>query len=1225
MLTFVMSVDIFCIHSIDASVDDGSFGRLINDDSNPNAKVKIIFISRIPHLCLFALRDIQPGEEITYDYGGYDLPWRRGTHECEKEEPVRADKATQTEGENTSVEEIIWKYIPYQCLTSEHQTPVNESTSISEDPATSRQMTDEVKGMECNDRAEQILAQPHTSMDTEPPYAKESYPTSTAQQHLEQQLTDNQQCEEQSDPMSAAQSMCEEVQLTCQDEACQMQSSEADQDLELSNEESNDEIISSDEEFIPDSDKESDDDSDMEKPKKKSKTPDASKKVEEQANPSTQNHLITQATKLNFCFVCGKSCSKIARHLKIHRKDNIEIATAFKLGKNSKERSRILEVLRNRGNYQHNNSVLSEGSGLIKVKRTPKTDIDTQKLEFCMYCKGLYSRKMLWKHARRCTSNPEKEAPKTSRTVLGLAALAQCPHLQNISEDVKKMICDMHQDEVAQLVRNDEYVLKLAQDFYDKKGNSKEKHAFIRQTIRCLGKLLILLKNKFAIRNLAEAIKPSSFPMIIETVKEIAEYNDVTKCYSIPSLARRIGLALRKFCVLTAQKAFAVGDRILIQATYTFTELFNNAKSDFALGEIVSLGKFFLLPFINDVRKVHCYLEKAAHSAMKELRETPSAQSYANLCKVTLAQILLFNRRHGEVSQLTIKSFQERDRTNHPEISDFLSELEKVFCADYCKILVRQKVGPLVPIILTPDMIDALMLLTEMRERCSVLKSNIFVFGQPKSNKCYRGENALRICASECDAMIPNNLTSIKISRHISTLTQFLSLKNHELEKLAKFIGHDISLQKEYYRQSEAVPRLAKICKLLLAIEKGKAADILRHSLDAITLPAFLEDPMTRYKFSMHKMYRTKTNTTNYGASEPKRKKLDNESASKEQVNKSTSKKQVNKSTSKEQQNKSTSKEQQNNKKKWTEEEQNAIMKHFKRHIYYGKLATIQESRRCQMLEQPVLDGRTIQKIRDFVRNAGVSVRKKMSFKKCLKKHVTSPSQPAMPNSPSVQSPESTNISASSEPSSQTTNPTSSSEISPPTTDLNKPIILFPQNANSTATTTLPSQVTLSTTPNAAHPQAKLIYIKVQANNSANQTTTSLPITSQAANPSIVPAGLMVPLPAITSISSANVLQIPQVANSSIIIPQLLNPTGFSQPHLQPASLICGGVLVPQAPNSTTVRNILTLPAAQSQSFTTVPSQIAVLDNVTPPAQAANISNIGILTLPNQPQQHSSI
>ncbi|MCI4382430.1 hypothetical protein PGIGA_G00014790 [Pangasianodon gigas] len=660
-------------YCIDASVDDGSLGRLVNDDSNPNAKVKVISISRIPHLCLFALRDIQPGEEITYDYGGYDLPWRRGTwlcmgnpshldnnkeeceeppsesditeqtigqqdqeactegttpsqtvnEECEEEVPMRADKATQTTEQNTSVEQMIWKYIPYQCLTSEHQricenqlhqiqlTPATqqilfkEDKKINEDPATSgqhvpdveltsnneeasesqlpNQMTDEVGNMECNEEAEQqILEQQQTSMEVEP------------------------SVEGQSCPVSAAQSMSEEEQPKCQDEPCQTQlaeqtqnatqSSEADQESYLSSEDSNDETVSSDEEFLPDSDTDSDEDSDIEKPKKKAKTSVTSKEIEEQA--------------------------------------------------------------------------------------------------------------------------------------------------------------------------------------------------------------------------------------------------------------------------------------------------------------------------------------PAAQCAMKELRETPSAQSYADLCKVTLAQILMFNRRHGEVSQMTIKSLQERDQAQASEISEALTELEKVFCEEYCKILVRQKIGALVPIILTPDMINALMLLTEKRDQCSVSKSNIYVFGQPRSNRCYRGENALRICANECGAMNPDRLTSTRFSRHISTLSQVLTLKNHELKKLAKFIGHDISLRKEYYRQTEATPRLAKICKLILAIEKGSATEMLGQSLDDIVLPdeiresdsedeyfeeddAFLKDREARRELALHllskkKMTKPKTSNKICSVPDPTPKKQHNESTSKEQENESTSKEQDKKSTTEE-------------------------------------------------------------------------------------------------------------------------------------------------------------------------------------------------------------------------------------------------------------------------------------------------------------------------------------
>ncbi|TKS64906.1 N-lysine methyltransferase KMT5A [Collichthys lucidus] len=62
---------------IDASREDGSFGRLVNDEHrHPNCRMKKIEVEGKPHLCLFALKDIKDGEEITYDYGGDDCPWR---------------------------------------------------------------------------------------------------------------------------------------------------------------------------------------------------------------------------------------------------------------------------------------------------------------------------------------------------------------------------------------------------------------------------------------------------------------------------------------------------------------------------------------------------------------------------------------------------------------------------------------------------------------------------------------------------------------------------------------------------------------------------------------------------------------------------------------------------------------------------------------------------------------------------------------------------------------------------------------------------------------------------------------------------------------------------------------------------------------------------------------------------------------------------------------------
>ncbi|XP_075338231.1 histone-lysine N-methyltransferase set-1-like [Odontesthes bonariensis] len=63
---------------LDASLEDQSLGRLVNDQHKaPTCKMRTIQVDGMPHLCLFALRDIVPGEEITYNYGESDWPWRK--------------------------------------------------------------------------------------------------------------------------------------------------------------------------------------------------------------------------------------------------------------------------------------------------------------------------------------------------------------------------------------------------------------------------------------------------------------------------------------------------------------------------------------------------------------------------------------------------------------------------------------------------------------------------------------------------------------------------------------------------------------------------------------------------------------------------------------------------------------------------------------------------------------------------------------------------------------------------------------------------------------------------------------------------------------------------------------------------------------------------------------------------------------------------------------------
>ena len=54
---------------------------MVNDAERGSPKentcVQVVMVDKLPHLCIFATKDISIGEELRYDYGIADLPWRK--------------------------------------------------------------------------------------------------------------------------------------------------------------------------------------------------------------------------------------------------------------------------------------------------------------------------------------------------------------------------------------------------------------------------------------------------------------------------------------------------------------------------------------------------------------------------------------------------------------------------------------------------------------------------------------------------------------------------------------------------------------------------------------------------------------------------------------------------------------------------------------------------------------------------------------------------------------------------------------------------------------------------------------------------------------------------------------------------------------------------------------------------------------------------------------------
>ncbi len=548
----------------------------------------------------------------------------------------------------------------------------------------------------------------------------------------------------------------------------------------------------------------------------------------------------------NYCYVCGKPQSKISRHLKTH-KTHAEIVHVFSLPEHSKERKILLEKMRNKGNFRHNTTVLQGGTGPLKVKRKPKAEARAGKFIHCMHCQGMYIRKELWRHVRRCPCKPENEDldKEPGRTkVLGLAVAQESAFCQQISSGVWKLLAVMKQDEVASVVRNDLSIIQFAQSLYNKHGQDPTKYEYMRQKLREVGRLLLCLRTEFSVHNLEEAVKPANFQRVVQAVKKVSGFDEEKHSYLTPSLALKLGHTLRKISDIIHCRALMAEDEELIRSTDVFKKLYTSKWSELvshsALNTLsdAKYNKPSTLPFTEDVQILHQHLEKSGESAFCNLKEAATTQNYAQLAQVTLAQIIVFNRRRaGEVSKMRLRSFHERDNTKlHEDVAMGLSKTEQKLCNYFSRIEIMGKRGRKVAVLLTPSMVDAVSLLASNRAECGVCATNVFLFARPKSMSHYRGQDCLRVQASQCGAKHPEHLRSTQLRKHVATLSQVLNLKNNELDQVADFLGHDIRVHRDFYRLPVPTTQLAKISKLLLSMEKGHLSSMQGKSLDEIEI-----------------------------------------------------------------------------------------------------------------------------------------------------------------------------------------------------------------------------------------------------------------------------------------------------------------------------------------------------------------------------------------------------
>ncbi len=360
--------------------------------------------------------------------------------------------------------------------------------------------------------------------------------------------------------------------------------------------------------------------------------------------------------------------------------------------------------------------------------------------------------------------------------------------------------------------------------------------------MRELGRLVNNARRVTSLKTMEDCVNPKKYVEIVKAVKYTCGYE--SDKFKIPSLAKKLGNSLLQVSKFLKAQGLTSNDEQQVKNASEFQDLHQERWDEMILDTAlrnIREAKWnvpALMPFTEDAQKIHTHLSQVQDELYKSLSESSSTKAWMELAKVCLAQIILFNRRRGgEVASMPLSAFFSRDTSDPHEGLDWaLSEVEKKLCRHFSRIITIGKCGQQVPILLTPKMLCSLELLVKQREPCGVLKDNGYMFGRPEAMTHLRGSDCLRGFAKACGAKCPKSLTSTRMRKHAAILSTVLNMTETEMDQLANFLGHDIKINRQFFRLPVKTLQLAKICKVLMAVEQGRLAEFHGKNLDEIVI-----------------------------------------------------------------------------------------------------------------------------------------------------------------------------------------------------------------------------------------------------------------------------------------------------------------------------------------------------------------------------------------------------
>lgn len=543
------------------------------------------------------------------------------------------------------------------------------------------------------------------------------------------------------------------------------------------------------------------------------------------------------------CYFCESEVLNFARHIQRNHSTEIEVQKILSFQTNHPTRKQLISNLRKRGNYLKNVDSCTK-----PVKKTHIPGKENSECVPCKHCFGYYRPKQLWRHIKTCTLNTEG---KTKFSHLSDAQDLLVKHLPIDKQLREAVFPRMSADKISLIAKKDLLICKFGSRYL---RNHREKHLInvCSRKMRELAKLLMeVQKLNPSIKNLYDALQPVYFDLFVEATKIVAKFDPNTEVFGSPTYAMNIQTSLKNCCdiaILFTLKRKYINSTIstaesesnfktfkqLLEDTWKF-EISTIAASDLS---IKKWNKLTILPLATDVKAFRTYLLQKGNEAVEMLKANEyNISGYKLLIETTFCRLLLLNRKRvGELQRMSLHLYKNSSTyQSYEEFNDAITPTEKILLSKFKRVVIRGKRGRGVPVLFSIDLQDHVKMLIELRNNF-VNNTNTYLFPKLNTNNSITGYQIMKKHTRLSKLKNPEALTSTRLRKHLATLTQIFNMNSNDIEQLATFMGHTSNTHKQVYRLPDDIYQTAKISKILMLMEKGKAGKFKGKALDEIEI-----------------------------------------------------------------------------------------------------------------------------------------------------------------------------------------------------------------------------------------------------------------------------------------------------------------------------------------------------------------------------------------------------